>query len=284
MSEPSAGTLFLVSTPIGNLEDVTLRALRVLRESALIAAEDTRRTAKLLTHYGIHTPTTSLHEHNEARKLTTILDRLRAGDQVALVSDAGTPAVSDPGFELVRAAIGAGIIVEAIPGPSAVLAALVVSGLPPGQFVFLGFPPARTTERRAFFAEERAERRTLVFFEAPHRIASTLSIALDVLGDRQGAVCREITKLHETLVRGPISQIIEMLGEPRGEFTVVVAGHSKEQYEQNVHVPADGELYHEFCCLTETGLGRREAITALSRKHRLQSREVYQAVERGRTP
>ena len=284
MPEPSTGTLFLVATPIGNLEDITLRALRVLRESAIIAAEDTRHTARLLTHFGIHTPTTSLHEHNESRKVAAILERLSAGENVAVVSDAGTPAVSDPGFDLVRAAIGAGIRVEPIPGPSAVLAALVVSGLPTDQFVFLGFPPSRESQRRAFFTSVQGERRTLVFFEAPHRILTTLSNALDTLGDRQVSVCREITKLHETLVRGPISSVLGQLGEPRGEYTVVVAGFDEAQEQSARAVPSDSDLYLEFCYLTTNGGGRRAAITDLSRKHGLPSREVYQAVERGRKP
>jgi 16S rRNA (cytidine1402-2'-O)-methyltransferase len=282
MAQPSTGTLFLVSTPIGNLEDITLRALRVLREVSLIAAEDTRRTAKLLNHFDIRTPTTSLHEHNEDRKIASILERLAAGDQIAVVSDAGTPAVSDPGFELVRAAIGAGVRVESIPGASAVLAALVVSGLPTDQFVFLGFPPSRAGERAAFFASLGSERRTMVFFEAPHRIAATLANALEELGDRQVAVCREVTKLHETLVRGPISSVQAGIGVPRGEYTVVIAGCGQGEEKQSRHIPADSELFVEFCCLTNSGHTRRAAISQLARRHRMQAGVVYQSVERAR--
>jgi 16S rRNA (cytidine1402-2'-O)-methyltransferase len=282
MSEPSTGTLFLVSTPIGNLEDITLRALRVLREVALIAAEDTRRTSKLLSHYDIRTPTTSLHEHNEERKVAAIIERLSAGASVAVVSDAGTPAVSDPGFQLIRAAIAAGVRVESIPGPSAVLAALVASGLPTDEFVFLGFPPARAGERAAFLASVSTERRTLVLFEAPHRIANTLSNALEELGDRQVAVCREITKLHETLVRGPISVVIGLLGEPRGEYTVVIAGCGAGTEPTSATIPTDSELLDDFGYLTENGATRRAAISQLAKKHRMQARLVYQAIERAR--
>ncbi len=282
MSEPSTGTLFLVSTPIGNLEDITLRALRVLREASLIAAEDTRRTSKLLNHYDIRTPTTSLHEHNEARKAAMILGRLAAGERVAIVSDAGTPAVSDPGFALIRAAIAAGHRVESIPGPSAVLAALVASGLPPDRFVFAGFPPARAGERASFFATLRGETRTIVFFEAPHRIHASLANALELLGDRQVVVCRELTKLHETLVRGPISSVLPQLGSPRGEYTVVMEGGKDADLVENAPVPDDKQLYDEFCQLTKSGEARRSAISELAHKYRIPSRHVYQAVERAR--
>ena len=284
MPEPSTGTLFLVATPIGNLEDMTLRGLRILREAALVAAEDTRHTAKLLNHYDIRTPSTSLHEHNEERKIATLVARLLSGERIALVSDAGTPAVSDPGFRLVRAAIAAGIRVEPVPGPSAVLAALTASGLPTDSFVFLGFPPGRAGERRRWFLDFKDERRTLILFEAPHRIRKTLLSALDSLGDRQAAVARELTKVHEDLVRGPISSILESDFPERGEFTVVLAGASRETRSLEVPglIPGDSFLYQEFCSLTESGLARRAIISTLARKYRLPARRVYQAVELGR--
>ena len=228
MSETAAGILFVVATPIGNLEDISLRAVRVLREADLIAAEDTRHTAKLLHHYDIRRPTASLHEHNEQEKVPALVDRLRGGARIALVTDAGTPAVSDPGYRLVRAAIDAGIRVEAIPGPSAVLAALVSSGLPTDSFVFAGFPPPKSAARRAWFEALRDEPRTLVFFEAPHRIRETLAAAIETLGDREAALGRELTKLHEEVLRGSLSAVLDRLGEPRGEFTVVVAGGTDE--------------------------------------------------------
>jgi 16S rRNA (cytidine1402-2'-O)-methyltransferase len=216
------GTLFIVATPIGNLEDVTHRALRVLREAALVAAEDTRRTAKLLSHFDIHTATTSFHEHNEREKLPILIGRLRAGDDVALVSDAGTPGVSDPGYRLVKAAVAERIRIEAVPGASAVLTALVASGLPTHAFTFAGFPPARAQARERWLGALADRAETLVFFEAPHRVRETLEAALRVFGDRPAALCRELTKVHETLVRGPISEILATLEEPRGEFTLVI--------------------------------------------------------------
>src|SRR5438094_9535988 len=217
-----AGTLFVVATPIGNLEDITARALRILREVAVIAAEDTRRTANLLARYTIDAPTTSLHEHNERKKAASLVARLQRGDSIALVSDAGTPTISDPGQRLVRAAIDAGIRVETIPGPSAAVAALAASGLPTDTFVFLGFPPTRAHDRDDWMASLRLAGRTAIFFEAPHRIRAPLADVQRAIGDRPVAVARELTKTHEELVRGPISQVLGRLSEPRGEFTVVV--------------------------------------------------------------
>jgi len=281
MSESAAGILFLVATPIGNLEDISLRAVRVLRESDLVAAEDTRHTSKLLHHYDIRRPTTSLHEHNELEKIPALVGQLRAGSRIAMVTDAGTPAVSDPGFRLVRAAIDAGIRVEAIPGPSAVLAALVSSGLPTDSFLFAGFPPPKSAARRAWFADLAGERHTLVFFEAPHRIRESLADALAALGDRQASIGRELTKLHEELIRGPLSSLPGRVGEPRGEFTVVVAGKNDTDGQQGEQV-TDSQLLTEFGHLTESGAVRREAIAELARRHRLRSRDVFTAIDRAR--
>ena len=281
MSETPPGILFLVATPIGNLEDISLRAIRVLREADLIAAEDTRHTAKLLHHYDIRRPTTSLHEHNEQEKARALVGRLLGGARVALVTDAGTPAVSDPGYRLVRAAIDAGIRVEAIPGPSAVLAALVLSGLPTDGFVFAGFPPSKAAARRAWFEAIEDERRTLVFFEEPHRIRQTLEEALATLGDREASLGRELTKLHEEVVRGLLSAVLDRLGEPRGEFTVVLAGRSDDTATTGEQV-SDSQLLTEFGHLTENGLGRRDAISELARRHHLRSREVFAGIDRAR--
>jgi 16S rRNA (cytidine1402-2'-O)-methyltransferase len=276
------GTLFVVATPIGNLEDITGRALRVLRKAALIAAEDTRRTAHLLAHYAIATPTTSLHEHNEARKSASLVERLQRGDDIALVSDAGTPTVSDPGARLIAAAIKAGLRVEPIPGPSAALAALAASGLPSETFVFLGFPPIRSKDRKQWLESVRTAGRTVIFFEAPHRILRTLKDLQTSVGDREVAVGRELTKVHEELVRGPISMVASRLSSAKGEFTVVLdIGRSTEISPANG--PADPDVLAEFGVLTNNmGLGRRQAVARLAEKHGQGRNEVYAAIERAK--
>ncbi len=276
------GTLFVVATPIGNLEDITVRALRVLREVALIAAEDTRRTANLLARHAIATPTTSLHEHNEGTKSAAMIARLLRGDDIALVSDAGTPTVSDPGGQLIRAAIDAGVRVEPIPGPSAVLAALAASGLPTDSFLFMGFPPTRSKTRNDWFERVRAVAGTIVFFEAPHRIRMTLEELRRTVGDRPILLGRELTKTHEELVRGPISLVLEALSEPRGEFTVVVdVGHSTNYMP--AEPPADSLLLADFGEMTESRtFTRRQALTAVGRKHGLSPNKVYEALERAK--
>jgi 16S rRNA (cytidine1402-2'-O)-methyltransferase len=220
------GTLYLVATPLGNLEDITLRALRVLKEVALIATEDTRTTGRLLKHFEIKRPLVSYYEHNKLTRLERVLEALNHGD-VALVSEAGTPLLSDPGYELVRAAIERGFEIVSIPGPSAITAALPVSGLPTDRFLFLGFLPRKAGERRRSLEEVKAQPATLVFYEAPHRVRVSLADMVDILGsDRQSAVCRELTKLHEEIWRGTLAQAFQewRQREPRGEFTLVVAG------------------------------------------------------------
>ncbi len=222
------GTLYLVATPIGNLEDLSPRAARTLGEVRLIAAEDTRVTRKLLTHFHLHTPLTSYFEHNKLTKLDAILAALTEGD-VALVSDAGTPAINDPGYELVKAALQAGHTICPIPGPSAPLAALAASGLPTDAFLYLGYLPRRSIERRAFLPQIEALPYTLVFLESPHRLLAALKDLEQTLGNRQIAIARELTKLHEQIWRGSISAASEYFtqNEPRGEFTLVLAGKAK---------------------------------------------------------
>ncbi len=231
-----AGILYVVATPIGNLEDITFRALRVLREVALIAAEDTRRTARLLQHYSISTPTTSLHEHNERTRTPELIARLTQGDSVAVVSDAGTPLISDPGGMLVAAAHDAGIRVEPVPGASAAMAAVSASGLPADQILFVGFPPSRANDRKRWLTSLKDEPRLLVFFEAPHRILASLTDLLEIFGDRLAAVGRELTKVHEELAVRPISEHLQTLTSPRGEFTIVVAP-AEPIPEQPIDVP-----------------------------------------------
>jgi 16S rRNA (cytidine1402-2'-O)-methyltransferase len=223
------GTLYLVATPIGNLEDLSARALRILRQVRLIAAEDTRHTGKLLKHYAIETPLASYHEHSKVNKVDHILAALEQGE-VALVSDAGTPALNDPGYELVRAALDAGHIVSPIPGPSAPIAALVASGLPTDAFLYLGYLPRKTVERRRLLAEVAGLPYTLIFLETPHRLLSALEDLESVLGNRQVAVARELTKVFEEFFRGSLSEAhdyFERQGQ-RGEFTLVVAGATRE--------------------------------------------------------
>jgi len=273
------GTLFVVATPIGNLEDITVRALRILREVSVIAAEDTRRTAHLLARYAITTPTTSLHEHNEGGKSGSLVARLQRGDSIALVSDAGTPTVSDPGGLLIRAAIDAGLRVEPIPGPSAVLTALAASGLPTDSFSFLGFPPTRSKDRKLWLARLEELRGTIVFFESPHRIESTLQDVHRHLGDCPIVVGRELTKLHEEFVRGPISEVAHREFTGRGEFTVVLNiglitenGRPKTASVQDIAV--------EFGVMTNIqGLTRRMAISSLGKRHGIAPNRIYEILE-----
>jgi 16S rRNA (cytidine1402-2'-O)-methyltransferase len=219
------GTLFLVATPIGNLEDASARALRVLREAACIAAEDTRQTGKLLSHFDIHTPMLAYHEHNKLVRIGAILEKLAAGD-VALVSDAGTPGMNDPGYELVRAALAAGFEVSPVPGPCAPIAALTASGLPTDSFLYLGYLPRTAAQRKALLAGLVRERRTLIALEAPHRLVESLADIRDTLGDRGIAVARELTKVHEEFVRGTPAVVLDHFrsNPPLGEITLVIGG------------------------------------------------------------
>jgi len=274
-----AGALLLVATPIGNLEDITLRALRVLREADLIAAEDTRRTGKLLAHFGIATKTVSLHEHNERRKMSALLDRVRAGATVAVVSDAGMPVISDPGRELIREAVASGIKVEIVPGASALTMAIAGASLDGELTTFAGFPPSRSGERRRWLGDLSRLPGALVVFEAPHRLRQTLEDVQAVLGDRQVVVAHELTKLHESWHRGVAR---ELLADPRlpekGEFTLVIGPGSAEA-EVPV-IPDADTVWHEFGRLTKFGArNRKEAIAELAEKYRVPKRQIYALVE-----
>ena len=260
-------TLYVVATPIGNLEDITLRALRVLGEVGLIAAEDTRVTRRLLTRYDIETPLTSYHEHNKQAKIPELLTRLQDTD-IALVSDAGTPGVNDPGQELVSAAASEGYQVIGIPGASALTTAVAVSGIAMDGFVYLGFLPRKSGDRKRLLESVVSERRALVAFEAPHRLRSALRDALSVLGDREIAVCRELTKLYEETFRGTISEALEHFENPRGEFTLVISGGTPadEDAPKTDPRPMLEELHRQRVTARDavaqtseaTGLGRRE--------------------------
>jgi 16S rRNA (cytidine1402-2'-O)-methyltransferase len=268
------GTLYVVATPIGNLEDLTLRAVRVLREVALIACEDTRRTGRLLQAHQIPTPTTSFFEHNERWKGERILSQLREGRDVALVSDAGTPGISDPGFRLVRDARAEGLAVVPVPGPSAAVAALSVSGLPTDRFLFVGFLPARSHARRQALQDLAGRSETLVVYEAPTRVVAALADMAEIWGDRDAFLCREATKVHEEYVRGSLAALRESLAarpEVKGEVVLVVEGAAEE-------TQPDGDAETVYAALAAQGLTRREAVKETARRLGLHAREVYRRV------
>ncbi len=262
--------LYVVATPIGNLEDISLRALRILREVKLIAAEDTRKTRRLLVTYDIKTPLTSYHEHNKLTKLDYILGCLEDRD-VALVSEAGTPGLSDPGYELIVAAKERGIPVIPIPGASAVITALVVSGLPTDRFTYIGFLPHKAGDRRRALESVANEYGTIIALESPHRVLTALKDILLILGDRRVAICRELTKLHEEVFRGRVSQAVEHFTEPRGEFTLVIEGKGKDK----PLLPEDIE--RQLHCLHLNGATAREAIARVSGETGLPRKELYRA-------
>jgi 16S rRNA (cytidine1402-2'-O)-methyltransferase len=271
-----AGTLYLVATPIGNLEDITQRALRVLREVDLIACEDTRHTRVLLNHYGIKTSVLSYHEHNERERAVELGERLKQGDSIAVVSDAGTPGINDPGFRLVNEAIKRGVAVVPVPGAVALVAALVASGLPTDQFFFGGFLPARTTMRRARLAEVRTLSSTLIFYEAPHRLAQSLADAREILGEREAAVARELTKLHEEIARGRLSELAQRYAaEPttRGEIVLLIDRAVIEG--ETVDEDSSLSIAQRVNALERDGLDARAALKRVAREMGLSRPEAY---------
>lgn len=276
------GTLFLVATPIGNLEDITLRAIRVLKEVRLVAAEDTRRAAKLLAHYGIHTPTVSFHEHSHASKREGLVAKLVAGTDIALVSDAGTPSISDPGLELVRACLAAGVKVEPIPGPSAPLAAAIASGFPTERLTILGFAPPKAVARRNWLKEIGAIAGTVTFFESPNRIVALLSDAAEILGTRQMCVAREMSKVHEEFLVGSPASISAQLTNVRGEFTIVL-GPVDEQ-ESARPLPSDDEIAEVANGIGQKpDLSRRQYAALVAEQLGISANTAYAALERMKT-
>jgi 16S rRNA (cytidine1402-2'-O)-methyltransferase len=276
------GTLYIVATPIGNLEDLTHRALRVLGEVEVVACEDTRRTRLLLNHFGIKTKTLSYHEHNERERAEQICKLLLAGKDVALVSDAGTPLINDPGFRLTSAAIQLNLPVVPIPGPTALISALVVSGLPSEQFLFAGFLPSRANARRQKLEELAAIEATLVLYEAPHRIAATLKDALEVLGNRQATVARELTKLHEEIARGSLRELIERFGDGsavRGEIVLVISNAAVAETSGDGAVePASRRLIERVSELESEGLDAKLALKKAARELGLKRDEAYRVI------
>lgn len=273
----SQSGLYVVATPIGNLEDISYRAVRILSEADLVAAEDTRHSALLLSHYGIKTPMQALHEHNEDQVTGRILERISSGQAIALISDAGTPLISDPGYRLVRAARETGLPVYSVPGPSAVTAALSVAGLPPDHFVFEGFLPSKTTARKKTLEQLCRETRTLVFFESSHRIEAAISNMAEVFGpQRLAAVCRELTKKFETVLRAPLIEISEKLAadknQTRGEFVVVVAGYEASADESMADAQLMASALLEY-------LPASQAARVAARLNDVSRRELYSLLD-----
>lgn len=268
----STGTLYIVATPIGNLEDITLRALRILKKADLVAAEDSRRTKHLLDYYRIDTPLTSYHDHNKEEKAPVLVARLLEGGNIALVSDAGTPGISDPGYFLINLAIDQKIPVVPVPGATAAIAALSVSGLPTDSFVFEGFLPSKQTARRKRLEELAKEERTLIFYEAPHKIIRTVEDMVEVFGDRRAVVARELTKFHEETIRGTLTVVLMRLNEGtiKGEFTLIVQGASSEERKQDI----DTADYLRNLML-HRGLSRKDAVAAAAKELGLPKKEVY---------
>jgi 16S rRNA (cytidine1402-2'-O)-methyltransferase len=269
-----SGTLYVVATPIGNLEDITLRALRILKEVDLVACEDTRHTRALLAHFAIATSTISYHDHNAHSRAPRLVARLEAGESIALVSDAGTPAISDPGYRLISLAGERKIPVVPIPGPSAVIAALSAAGLPTDAFLFAGFLPPKSGARRARLEELAGVRATLVFYEAPHRVEAALAEMLEIFGDREAVLARELTKLHEEFLRGTLSTIAAALdaGRRRGEMVLLVSGAREVPVDETVSV------VDRVAALEGEGLARMDAIKRVARERGLAKRDVYREV------
>ncbi|HAM50824.1 MAG TPA: 16S rRNA (cytidine(1402)-2'-O)-methyltransferase [Nitrospiraceae bacterium] len=264
------GTLYIVSTPIGNLEDITLRALRVLKEVDVIAAEDTRHSSKLLHHYGISKPLLSYWGEKEKVKSEEVLNRLLAGQSVALISDAGTPGISDPGSVLIGSAIKEGISVISVPGPSAMIAAISLSGLHANEFTFIGFLPPKKAQRQKTLLELKTEKRTLIFYEAPHRVLETMEDLLEIFGERRAALIKELTKLHEEVLRGNLAEIVNMMGEKTiaGEYVIAVEGKKEGSLSFD-------EALDEVKMLMKKGKGRKEAVRAVSEQYGLSKKELY---------
>jgi 16S rRNA (cytidine1402-2'-O)-methyltransferase len=273
--EAGTGCLYLVATPIGNLEDITLRAVRILKEADVIACEDTRQTQKLLQHYGIRKEMVSYHEHNELTRSPELVIELEQGAKIALVSDAGTPGISDPGHRLVTLCLRHHIPVVPIPGPSALIAALAASGLPTDEFLFVGFLPPRSGARRKALDALKAESRTLIFYEAPHRVVETLADAADILGPRPAVIAREITKMHEEFLRGPLPELLETARKraPRGEITLLIGAggpQTQQQAEPRVSLKQRVEQLE-----AEAGVDRKAALKQAARERGLGKREAY---------
>lgn len=276
-----AGILYLCATPIGNLEDMTFRAVRILQEVNLIAAEDTRNSIKLLNHFGIKTPMTSYHEYNKIEKGKKLVEKLQAGQDIALITDAGTPGISDPGEELVRMCCDAGIVVTSLPGAAACITALTLSGLSTRRFAFEAFLPADKKERREVLAELVKETRTIIIYEAPHRLIRTLNELREALGERRVAVCRELTKKHETAFRTTLSEAVSYYERegPKGECVLVIEGESREALRKDERSRWEKMTVAEHMeCYLGQGIEKKEAMKQVAKDRGVPKRDIYQAL------
>lgn len=278
-----SGMLYLCATPIGNLEDITYRVLRILKEVDLIAAEDTRNSIKLLNHFEIKTPMTSYHEYNKYEKGRYLIEQMHEGKNIALITDAGTPGISDPGEELVAMCYEAGIPVTSLPGPAACITALTISGLPTRRFAFEAFLPSDKKERAVILEELKRETRTIILYEAPHRLVKTLEELSENLGDRKISLCRELTKKHETVFRGSLSEAVFWYKEnpPKGECVMVLEGRSREEMEQEARqqwedMPLEAHMEHYM----SQGIDKKEAMKLVAKDRGISKRDVYQALLR----
>lgn len=270
------GKLYLVATPIGNLEDMTLRGLRILKEADMIAAEDTRHTLKLLNHFEISKPLISYYKQNESTKSVKLVEKLKAGKNIALVSDAGTPGISDPGEEIVKCAIENGIEIVPIPGACAFVNALIASGMATREFCFLGFLSSIKKDRRAKLEEIKYEMKTLIFYEAPHKLKTTLSDMLEILGDRKIVLAHELTKIHEDFWRGKLSNILENLEEIKGEFVVMVEGNSQSEKDVEIEKLNQMTLEEQYQYYEQKDLNKKEIVKQIAKDRNVSKNEIYQ--------
>ena len=276
-----AGTLYLCATPIGNLEDITLRAIRILKEVDLIAAEDTRNSIKLLNHFEIKTPMTSYHEYNKIEKGHKLVEKLLSGEDIALITDAGTPGISDPGEELVQMCREAGVSVTAVPGAAACITALTISGLSTRRFAFEAFLPTDKKERQAVLKELQEETRTIVLYEAPHRLVKTLGVLKDTLGNRNIRVCRELTKRHETVYEATMEEALAYYetNEPKGECVLVIEGKSREEIREEEQARwGEMSLNEHMAYYEKQGIDRKEAMKCVAKDRGVSKRDVYKAL------
>lgn len=274
-----SGKLFLCATPIGNLEDITFRVLRTLKEVDLIAAEDTRNSIKLLNHFDIHTPMTSYHEYNKIDKARTLIEKMQQGQNIALITDAGTPGISDPGEELVAMCYESGIEVTSLPGPAACITALTLSGLPTRRFAFEAFLPSDKKERRAVLEELKDETRTIILYEAPHRLVKTLAELYEMLGNRRMTLCRELTKRYETAFRSTLQELLAYYEaeEPKGECVLVIEGRSRKEMEEEAQQEWSAMPLQEHMAYYENqGIARKEAMKLVAKDRGVGKRDIYQ--------